>query len=251
MRLSLMSWVCPSLSMDELVQYGATSPYDGIELRVDQNHAHGVSRRSSAADRERVCDLVASHGLSLPCIATSHRLAGPEHDGAVLPAAKADVELAADLGARYIRVFAGGPGSSLDPETTKSIADSLSALGTYARGFGVSPLVEVKHDVLTTADAAVEILERVETANVGILWNDSTISNAVVARLGDRINHVHVHESVLDPQNGDVERLATELQTVGYDGFISLKIIRGENVPRDGLTEAGLRLRRQLNHAAR
>lgn len=246
MRLSFMSWVCPGWDIEEIARFGAESPYDGVELRVNSDHAHGLSYESSMEEREYVRELLASRGLELPCIATSHQLTNAASDGEELTDAKADVKLAADVGARYIRVFAGGGERSLTASTSEQVAQALTTLGEFSRGYGVSPLLEVKHDMIETADDAAEILDRVQTSNVGLLWNQSTISRSSVERLGDRINHIHVHEDVLDPQNDDVESLARRLQRVGYDGYISLEIIRGKNIPPENLTKTGERLSGQI-----
>lgn len=250
MQLSFMSWVCPNWSIDEIASYGETSPYDGIELRVDSDHAHGVSRHSSTAERTNVRNILDAHGLEIPCIATSHRFAITEDLDRAIDAAKADVELAADLGARYIRVFAGGDDETSPSDAIERVASALTELGEYARGYGVSPLLETKHDIVRTADDALRILDHVETANVGVLWNQATISTSAVEKLADRINHVHVHEDVLHSQNKDVRELVAKLKTVGYDGYVSLEVIRGEDIPREVLTTTGARLSRQIEPIA-
>jgi sugar phosphate isomerase/epimerase len=250
MQLSFMSWVCPGWTIDEIASYGAQSPYDGIELRVDCAHAHGVSRHSSAAERANVRSLLDAHGLEIPCIATSHQFAVAEDLDAAIDAAKADVELAADLGARYIRVFAGGEGDSLPDDAVTRVSSALTELGEHARSYGVSPLLETKHDVVRTADDALTILENVQTSNVGVLWNQATISTSAVEKLADRINHVHVHDDVLQSENEDVLELVRKLKRVGYNGYISLEVIRGENIPPDVLTTTGDRLARQLEPTA-
>lgn len=246
MPLSFMSWVCPSWTVGEIANYGGDSPYDGIELRVDSDHAHGVSRHSSAAERAEVRRLLDAHNLEIPCIATSHQFAVVDDLDAAVDAAKANVELAADLGARYIRVFAGGDEKPLPPDALDQVISALTQLGEHARGFGVSPLLETKHDIVQSADDARKILDAVETSNVGVLWNQSTISSSAVEKLADRINHVHVHDDVLESENEDVRELMAKLRTVGYNGYISLEIIRGEDIPRDVLTTTGDRLARQL-----
>lgn len=247
MQLSFMSWVCPNWTIDEIASYGERSPYDGIELRIDSDHAHGVSRHSSAAERTNVRNILDAHGLEIPCIATSHQFAVAEDLDAAIDAAKADVELAADLGARYIRVFAGGDEECLPEDAIQRVSRALTELGEHARSYGVSPLLETKHDVVQTADDALTIIDHGHTSNVGVLWNRSTISTNAVEKLADRINHVHVHDDVLQSQNEDVRELVRKLKTVGYDGYISLEIIRGEDIPRDVLTTTGDRLSRQLD----
>lgn len=73
-----------------------------------------------------------------------------------------------------------------------------------------------------------------------MFWNQASISPQVVNTLGDRIHHVHVHD--------DVRRLGDELKTVGHDGYVSLEIIQGQDLPRDLLTETGERLQGFLDH---
>lgn len=250
MPLSFMSWVCPSWTIRDIASYGETSPYDGVELRVDSDHAHGISRHSSTAERTNVRNILEAHGLEIPCIATSHQFAIADDLDTAITDAKADIELAADLGARYIRVFAGGDDGTLPSNAIEGVARALTELGEYAREYGVSPLLETKHDVVQTADDALEILEHVETSNVGVLWNQSTISTSAVEKLADRINHVHVHDDVLHSQNEDVRKMMDKLNAVGYDSYVSIEVIRGEDIPREVLTATGDRLARQLELTA-
>lgn len=248
MKLAFMTWVCPEWTVEEIIEFGAETPYDGVELRVNADHAHGVDADATPEERAAVRERFAAAGLELPCVATSHQfaVADASEREETLAAAKANVELAGDLGADYLRVFAGGDGESMTDAAADRTAAALTDVGEFGRDHGVRPLLETKHDIVETAADAVAVLERVETPNAGALWNRSTIDEAALDALGERIEHVHVHDEVLDPGNENVGGLAAALSRTGYDGYVSLEIIEGENLPRETLAETGERLSEQL-----
>ncbi|MCD6593177.1 hypothetical protein J7L00_03740, partial [Candidatus Bathyarchaeota archaeon] len=65
----------------------------------------------------------------------------------------------------------------------------------------------------------------------------------------DYIKHFHVHDEVLDPRNVNVLKLARKMKTTNFDGYVSLEIIKGHNLPEDLLIETAKRLKRYIEEA--
>ena len=57
------------------------------------------------------------------------------------------------------------------------------------------------------------------------------------------------HNPVIDEKNEDIKDLAQKMKKIDYDGYISLEIIRGENMPEEELIETAQRLNKQIAEA--
>jgi sugar phosphate isomerase/epimerase len=251
MKLSFMTFVCPEWGIERVVAFAAESGYDGVEIRVDAGHRHEISSQSSAQKRRQVRELFRREGVAISCIATSVRFACPdraEHEANLL-AARANLDLAADLGAPVVRIFAGGGIPELTSEAARQVAAAFDDVGEYAGPSGVCPMLECGHDIIKGADEAAQVIAEVRTGNFGALWNHSEMDDRTFDVLKDRIRHFHVHEEVLDPGNANILHLAKRMKRIGYGGYVSLEIIKGKNLPEDLLTETAARLKGYIAQA--
>ena len=149
MKLGFMTFVLPEYSIEETVAFAKKAGYDGVELRVDAGHRHGVSSESPAGERRRVKELFAAAGIEIPSVATSVKLSSPDpqrHAG-FMAMAKANLDLAADLGASFVRIFCGTEVPQLDEATAARVAAAFDELGEYSKGAGVTPMLECGHDI--------------------------------------------------------------------------------------------------------
>jgi sugar phosphate isomerase/epimerase len=160
-----------------------------------------------------------------------------------IEAAKANLNLAADLGATVARMFAGGGIPELTAAAADYIAAAFDEVGDYAIDLGVCPMLETGHDIIKTAVEGAEVIKRVKTANFGVLWNHSEMDEQTFALLKNHIRHFHVHQEVLEPENDNILHLAKLMKSINYDGYVSLEIIEGHNLPEDLLIETAKRLK--------
>lgn len=248
MKLSFMTFVCPEWDIETIVKFAKGTDYDGVEIRVDVEHKHNVSSKSSAEKRRYVKEIFAIEDIDISCIATSVQLAYPEPNKhrENLDAAKANLDLAADLEVPILRVFAGGGIPVLNVEAAEQISDALDEIGNYSKGSCVCPVLECGHDVIKGASEASEVIKRVKTENFGTLWNHSEMDDQTFEVLKDKIKHLHVHDDVLDPYNTNVLSLAKRMKSIDYQGYVSLEIIRGENLPEELIKETATRLKRYI-----
>jgi len=251
MKLSFMTFVCPDWTTDTLVKFARKAGYDGVEIRVDAGHKHGISSASSAPSRRSVKELFEDEGVEIAAVATSVQFASPaaETHKKNLAAARANLDLAADLGAPVVRIFAGGGIPKLTPDAAQQVAAAFDEVGDYAKASGTCPILECGHDIIKGAAEAAGVIRRVRTQNFGALWNDSKMDDRTFDALRDRIRHFHVHDEVLDPKNANLVALARRMKAIGYRGYVSLEIIRGKNLPEDLLIETASRLKRQIAQA--
>ena len=181
-------------------------------------------------------------------MATSVHFANPNPDvhKAQLEAAKANLDLAADLGAPVVRIFAGGGIPKLTAEAARQVAAAFDEVGEYAK----APAPARSWSAGTTSSRGRrrpgEVIRQVQTRNFGALWNTSTMDDATFAALKDRIRHFHVHDEVLDPDNTNLVELARRMKGIGFRGFVSLEIIKGKDLPEDLLKQTAVELKRQI-----
>lgn len=248
MKLSFMTFVCPTWKIEQIVPFAKEAGFDGVEIRVDAGHKHEVSSKSSADVRSQVKKFFADQGIAIASVATSVMLATP--DAAAhkkhLEAGKANLDLAIALGAPVVRVFAGGGIPKLTPQAAEQVAASLDELGEHAKGSGACPMLECGHDIIKSATEAGMVLRQLRTPNVGALWNTSTMDETTFNTMKDRIRHFHVHDEILKPDNKNLVGLAQRMKGTGFRGFVSLEIIWNKDVPVDLLKETCSRLKGQI-----
>jgi len=70
MKLSFMTFVCPTWPIEKIVKFAKEAGYDGVEIRVDAQHKHDISSKSSAAVRRQTKKLFADAGVEIAAVAT-------------------------------------------------------------------------------------------------------------------------------------------------------------------------------------
>lgn len=146
---------CPGLPLTEVVELAVRYGVDLVELRCAEDEpVHGGL---SAEGRREVRNALAS--VRVGTLATYFRLC--EHDPADLaPLA----ELARDLGAPALRIFAGRT-----PETTVDLA--AERLAAAARVAGEVTLLVETHDRLLRGTEIAAVLAGSGAAGVGAIWD--------------------------------------------------------------------------------
>lgn len=251
MKLCFMTFVCPSWDIKKIVRFAGKTDYDGVEIRVDIKHNHQVSTQSTPEQRRFVKKLFNDQGVNVACIATSVRLACPEpaRHQENMNIAKANLELAADLGAEVVRIFAGSEIPALTDDAADQVGMAFDELGSYADPLGVCPMLECGHDIIKGAAEADAVIRRVKSGNFGALWNHSQIDDQAFSVVKDRIRHFHVHDEVLDQGNKHLLELAKRMKSVNYRGYVSLEIIKKKDLPEELLTETATRLKQLIMQA--
>lgn len=241
MKIAFMTFACPTWSANDVIAAAERHGYDGIEWRIDAEHAHGVEVRMDAAQRAALRRRLADAGLATCCIASSLRfnLAGADERRAAIDAAPAIVELAADLGAPGVRVF-GGPcpeGRTLS-DGVGWAAESLAELAPVAAAHGVQLWLET-HDDFAAGRTVGDVLARVNDPAVRANWDvmhpyrgaGESVADTRAALHG-RLAHTHFHDCTATGTGGEgicpfgrgylplVEMLHA-LREEGFEGYLS------------------------------
>ena len=240
MKYAFMTFSCPELDLDAVLELATRTGYDGVEPRISAGHSHGIEVDIDAAARDAVRGAVTASGIALACIATSCRFADPATQQENVDHAGRAIDLAADLGCSTLRVFGGPIGAGLDrPQAIDLVATALSQLAGHAGERGVTLCMET-HDDWCDPAHVVAVMERVGSAAVAATWDimhpvrtKRATMAAAFEMLEPWIGHVHVHDAHVDDEGARLDfapigdgyvdhRTAIEkLGATGYGGYIS------------------------------
>jgi sugar phosphate isomerase/epimerase len=100
----------PCLTFEEFVRRAKQYGYDGVEL--DNKRPMGSPLDLDQRKRDEMRNLLEREGMELPCVAANNDFSSPipEHRTCQLLMVKETARLAADLGAKFVRLFAAWPG---------------------------------------------------------------------------------------------------------------------------------------------
>lgn len=201
-KLAFMSTTAPTWTMQQLVDGALRLGYEGVDLRVEWSHEHGLELSSSKAARRDARDYAAAKKITWSCVALSTRFArasDAERQEAV-EQVKRYAELASDVGSPLLRVF-GGPipeGHTMEQLRPRT-AEFLGKAAEVAVQWGVTPCLEV-HDHHNNPDDVKFIMENAGHANVGAVWHVAHHVRLGVsvddgyATLKPWIRHLHIQE---------------------------------------------------------
>jgi len=231
-----MTFSAPELGLGEVLRTARGFGYDGVELRLDAGHKHGVEVGLDPAGRRAVREKAADGGVDLCCLATSCRFADPETVPLNVSDALERIALAGDLGVPRMRVFGGAiPDGMGRAEAVEGVAQCLRLLADAAAAHGVVVCMET-HDDWCDPEHVAEVLARVDHPAVAANWDvmhpvraaGATVESAFQT-LRPWIRHLHVHDGTL-PEGAlrpmgeggiDHRRIIELLLEEGYGGYLS------------------------------
>lgn len=96
----------PALSFSEIVERAKRYGYDSIEL--DNKRPMGMPMDIDQRKRDEMLNIMTKHGIEMPCVAANNDFSSPipEHREMNLLMVRETARLAADLGAKIVRLFA-------------------------------------------------------------------------------------------------------------------------------------------------
>jgi sugar phosphate isomerase/epimerase len=195
-----------------------------------------------AADRiEQTKQEIRSNKLQIACVSSSAQMyvEDPPKRAKELADARRFIDLAAALGAPYVRVFGGKAESDKSPmpsdDTKARVAAGLRELGKYAGPQKVTVIIE-SHDHFTSSATLKDVLRSADSEHVGLLWDAHhtfATSNEdpefTVHQLGSWIRHTHLKDSVGNGEdrkyvltgrgNVPIKRQIEALRSINYKGF--------------------------------
>ena len=241
MKLAFSTLGCPEWPFDRVLDEAQAMGYQAIELRGVDGKMLANEMPPFQPDRRReTMEKVRAHGLAICGFGSSASFHDPEQKEASLSDARSAIELCADVGIPYVRVFGNlADAGSTPTEEVRRVAAGIRELCQEAAGTGVTILLEV-HGTFYTAARILRTVELVNRDNFGILWDVAHTDKEYkddFARfyrpILPRIRHVHIKDhdrlekgtKLVDVGKGEIplRAIAESLLADGYDGFFSLE----------------------------
>ncbi|MFQ5808776.1 MAG: sugar phosphate isomerase/epimerase family protein [Armatimonadota bacterium] len=242
MKLSFSTLGCPDWSLDQVLTCAAENGYDGVEVRglhgeIDLRQAPEFAPSEITATKERLD----SAGCAAVCLGSSAQLTRrePEVRQEMLDEVRAYADLAATLGAPFVRVFGGNiPDGVSREDCLKCAGEALAQAGEIAAERGVKVVLET-HDAFSLGVQVAELLRAADSPAVGSLWDihhpyrQGESLQTTMECLRGTLVHTHFKDSVEEGEKrrytllGDgtipVAEALQLLQDEGYDGYLSLE----------------------------
>lgn len=170
MMLALSTLGCPELSLTEAATLAGGQGYSGLELRSGREAT--VSAAAPSGDRRRWRRALEDAEVRALSIASYVKLCDVAiEDDDVVEAGRAEVRLAHDLGAPWVRVFPGGTRGVPTPAAIEERATRrLAAIVSASEGLGVQVALET-HDSHPTAVDVLRLLGAEGCDSVAVIWD--------------------------------------------------------------------------------
>ena len=202
MKLCFSTIGCPDWRFADIVSAATDLGYSAIEIRGVEGEIYAPAIKELTDDFPRTKELLDRTGIKIATLTSGAALADHSVKGKSVDEAKAYIDLAAKVGAEFVRVMSTDKpyfdGGDIDL-CRKQFAEVVA----YAKGSGVTPLMETNGLFVDTALLA-RFLDEVGGES-GALWdvhhpyryNDESVQTTV-ANLGGRIRYVHLKDSVVE-----------------------------------------------------
>ena len=199
--ITFSTLACPHWQIETAIAKASEFGYDGIEWRGgSQGH---VQPEMPVAKKMLLRQRCSDAGLSSLAVTayTSFVSGSAEERQANVDELRHYADLAAELGAHYVRAFLGEfpEGVHLDSSIYERISECLNTASAYANSVGVKIAIE-PHDDFVRSSTVVPILSRVQHPALTVIWD---IANAFAAGedpaegfvlLRDRLAYIQVKD---------------------------------------------------------
>ena len=240
MKLAYTSLACPGWTIEEAVSAAENYGYAAIEWRLADGAIIGPDVPVEV--RRRLRQVPAEYGIEISCLDSSVQSvkATPEERATEIEDGKRMLDLAAEIGAPFLRVFGG----SLPVNTTRAAilaptAEVLHTLASYSSEVGVTVIIET-HDAWTNSVDVRDLLQAVSHPAFKVLWDThhtyrfGEAPAQTLALLGDAIAYAHIKDSRLTGPGewtyclsgtGDVplSEIIAVLKQSSYTDYLSLE----------------------------
>ncbi|NOZ23593.1 MAG: sugar phosphate isomerase/epimerase [Planctomycetes bacterium] len=248
MKLSFMTWICPQWTIDQIIEGGRKYKYDGVELRVQVEHAHGVDLATGAGRRAEVRKIFEDGPICISAVATSLQFSEPEEAERrkSVDLLKQYIQLSADIGAPVIRVFGGAKGRGEPAGILDNVAACLAECAGDAEGAGVKLGLET-HDYFSHSKYVAKVVEMVGSPAVQALWDVAhpyrhmETPEMAYANLKSKVVHLHIHDyKYTDEAKSKIELVGLGqgvcphkepmalLKADGFTGHFAVEVMKGD-----------------------
>lgn len=244
MKLAFTTLGCPNWDMEKIISKAVEFGYDGVDFRGYLGEMDIFNLPEFSTDIEETKRKFIEASLEIPCFSSSVLLVttSEEQLEQYLEELRQYARLCNEFGATYIRVFGGHIKDMSRSEALDVVRNNLEKMLQIAEENKVCLLIET-HDDWTKYEHVLEILQRVDSEYLQVLWDVHHPYRLVDEApektwevLGDSIKYTHWKDSYLTENtdhgyqlcmlgDGDVplERIYKLLRAKGYDGYYTFE----------------------------
>ena len=238
MNICFSTLGCTDRSLADILDLAVKYDVSGLEIRgIGSRMNNSDIPELSAEKTDETVKMFGAAGVKPIVLGTSCKFHDAEKLNKAIKEGRESIDIASRLKIPYIRVFGNNIVGDFT-ECAARVANGITQLCEYARGTGVSVLLEVHGDFIT-AQTLSPIVEKLrEYDNFGLIWDIAHTHR--VYREGWRefydamkphIRHVHIKD-VRDSDNAlvltgqgniPIRAIADTLISDGYSGYFSLE----------------------------
>jgi len=199
-KITFSTLACPAWSVETVIANARAYGYDGLEWRGgDAGH---INPKASAQERASLRGQMQDAGLICAAFTGYTRLVSddPAERAATVDEMKRNLDLAADIGAPYVRTFVGEfPPQYTHAEMYPRILEILQQCVEHAHQTGVGIAIE-HHDAWVRSATIVPILAELPASAVGAVWDFANaysmreMPDEGINNLRGRIFYTHVKD---------------------------------------------------------
>ena len=243
MKLAFSTAGCPDFNWAEVCSMGKDLGFDGIELRVMNGDLSPAQAKAFREDQvSSTIEKLRSMHLEISCVSPGCSLSDTVNPAEVVSNLHEYIDLAARLGAPYLRVLGDKKAKEDCPVDDSAVLSNLKELIPHAEKAGVMLLIET-NGVYADTSRLRDLLEDAASDSVAALWDlhhpyrfKGESPETTVQNLGAFIKYVHIKDSLM--VNGEVvykmmgegdlpvEDIMRALRSINYEGFVSLEWVR-------------------------
>jgi sugar phosphate isomerase/epimerase len=208
LKLGLVTYnLAKSWDIETIIKNCTETKFEAVELRT--THAHGVESSLSAEKRSEVRKRFEGSAVKLASLGTAFEFhsADPQEVRKNIDGAKEYAKLAADVGAKAIKVRPNGfqtqKGVS-EEDTLRQIGRALAEVGASAAEHGIEVRVEVHGQGTCRLPNLRKLIDHANHANVFVCWNsnqEDLLDGGLEANfqlVKDKIRFVHLRDLYLE-----------------------------------------------------
>ena len=243
MKIAFSTLGCPDFAWKDIYSMAKDLGFDGIEIRGLGDEIYAVNAKPfTQAELKNTITKLEELRLEIPCLSSGCCLKYREKEAQNIQEITQYIELAAKLGAPYIRILADlapQPEGEVDDRYIISVLNQLLPL---AEEKNVTLLVET-NGVYSDTKRLASLLNQMGSDAVGALWDlhhpyryAGESPEESVKNLGAYIKYVHIKDSVMEQGKisyrmlgeGDlpIDKMMLALRSINYEGCVSLEWVK-------------------------
>lgn len=172
-KLSFTTLGCPTWTLRQIVENAAQMGYDAVDFRGLQEEIDISKCPEFTSGLHETRKLFADHGVAISGLLLSARYAvvDPLEKQKQFDETRRNMELAALLGASFLRVYGGRVPEGYTVDTIMPyLVENLREIGAEAEAFGVTLALET-HDDWTDSTVFARLMQQADHPRIRVLWD--------------------------------------------------------------------------------